>query len=407
VRVLLSAYACAPGMGSEPEVGLQALLAALREHEVWVLTQPHMARELVSFFAERAERALVRVIPIGPAAPTPAPGLGALAATHLSHDRWQRNAAREALRLDNEHSFDVVHHVTLAAYWMRTGVAVVPKPLVWGPIGGAVEAPLQLVGELGLRGGAEDLVRTVVRRGMARRPAARRTAREASVVLVQNQATSQRVVALGGDPRVLPNALCAHVDAVPAATPRRRDVAVVGRVVAWKAVPLAVRALSLLPGDVRLRIYGDADGPERRRVQAAARRWQVDDRVELVGKLARAELLERMATSGVLLHPSLHDEASFTVAEARSLGTPVVVLDHGGPPAVASHWPGGEVRLIRPSRPSVTAARLAGGVLELLEPLRPLAGAVSLPDVDFGEQVLSAYREAVTPRPPADVGAAR
>jgi hypothetical protein len=38
MKILLSALACEPDKGSEPEVGFRALLAAASQHEVWVLT---------------------------------------------------------------------------------------------------------------------------------------------------------------------------------------------------------------------------------------------------------------------------------------------------------------------------------------------------------------------------------
>lgn len=404
MKVLLSAYACAPGLGSEPEVGLRALLAGLRKHEVWVLTQPHMVEALEPFLAQVPHGDRAHLVPVGPAAPVPRAGLGALLATNLSHDRWQRNAAAAARRLDAQVDVDVVHHVTLAAYWMRTGVAEVDKPLVWGPVGGAVEAPARLARELGLRGGVEDLARTVVRRVMAARPATRRTARHARVVLVQNDETRRRVTALGSTPRVLPNALCVTVDELPTVT-RRREVVMVGRVVGWKAVPLAVRALSLVGDpDLPLRIYGDATGAERERVLAAARRWGMQDRVHLMGKLPRGPLMAEVAAAGVLLHTSLHEEAGVGIAEALTVGTPVVALGHGGAPAVTSAWPDAEVRLVRPGSPRTTATRLARAVEELLDPLRPAATALVRPEADFAGEVLAAYEAAVRPCPAARAG---
>src|SRR5215207_1391336 len=40
MRVLVSAFACQPGQGSENEVGFQAVRAAASAHEVWLLTLP-------------------------------------------------------------------------------------------------------------------------------------------------------------------------------------------------------------------------------------------------------------------------------------------------------------------------------------------------------------------------------
>ena len=398
MKVLLSAYACAPGHGSEPEVGLQSLDAALRRHEVWVLTQPHMVRRLEPWLAQHPAGHRAHLLSIDPSAPDKQDGLGALVRTQLSHERWQRAAHVASLRLHTEVGFDLVHHVTLAAYWMRTGVAPLGLPFVWGPVGGAVEPPLALIRELGLRGAIEDAVRSSVRLASWQRPSVRRTIRTADVLLVQNSATRRRVAAAGGEVTVLPNALCARVS-TPAPGTRRGDIAVVGRVVAWKAVPLAVRTLARLRDtNVELRVYGECGGAQEQRVRQAAARFGVSDRVTIVGKLPREELLQQMATSGVVLHTSLHDEASFTVAEALALGTPVVALDHGGPPHVAAHWPGAAARMVSPSTPDRTARRLATAVEELLDSARPVPSQATPATTDFAAAVLDSYERAVSRR---------
>ena len=44
MKVLMSAYACEPGKGSEPAVGWNWALQAARRHEVWVLTRGNNPR---------------------------------------------------------------------------------------------------------------------------------------------------------------------------------------------------------------------------------------------------------------------------------------------------------------------------------------------------------------------------
>ena len=39
MKLLISAYACEPGLGSEPGVGWNCVRQAARFHEVWVLTR--------------------------------------------------------------------------------------------------------------------------------------------------------------------------------------------------------------------------------------------------------------------------------------------------------------------------------------------------------------------------------
>lgn len=386
-------------MGSEPEVGLRSLLAAVREHEVWVLTQPHMAELMTPYLAEQGLAGRVHVVAVPPSAPVRQDGLLALSYTQYRHELWQRTAATRARELHAQIGFDVVHHATLAAYWMRTGVAGLDVPMVWGPVGGALEPPLGLLTVLGGRGVLEDGVRAVVRLAAWSLPSRRAVLQQAQVVLAQNDATARRL--RGAEHiQVLPNALSARVEGVHATGERRRDIAVAGRVVAWKAVPLAVRALAHVPDDdVVLRIYGSAAGDQRRRVELAAARYGVADRVHLVGRMPRDALLEQVATSGVLLHPSLHDEAPVAVAEALALGTPVVALSHGGPAQVAAAWGArGAVSLVRPSTPGRTAARLGAAVVQALADPPPVATEAVPAMLDFAEELLAAYERAVRTR---------
>src|SRR4030095_949314 len=151
MTILMSALACEPENGSELEVGFRAVLAAALVHEVWVLTNqdsiPAVRRGLEG--RSEAERIHLEGIDFG----VNAEGIALLTIPgfHFYYDRWQRRAAARAVELDRLVNFDIVHHVTLAAYWTRTGVAVLDKPLVWGPVGGGVETPLRLLGELGWR----------------------------------------------------------------------------------------------------------------------------------------------------------------------------------------------------------------------------------------------------------------
>ena len=98
------------------------------------------------------------------------------------------------------------------------------------------------------------------------------------------------------------------------------------------------------------------------------------------------------ASSRVLLHPALHDEAPLSVAEALSLGTPIVALDHAGPAAIAAHWPKEMSRLVFPTTPDATARQLARAVdgflddgLDMTHPPRRF---------NFDEALLNIYRSA-------------
>jgi glycosyltransferase involved in cell wall biosynthesis len=391
MKVLLSAYACAPDTGSEPEVGLRTVLAAARRHEVWVLTQPVMVDAVRRALVHHPLEDRIHLEAVQPSFPPHRPGLRGFAEFHWRHDQWQRRAAAHGVSLDRRIGFDVVHHVTLAAYWMRSGVATVNKPLVWGPVGGAVEPPWRLLGELGRRGLLEEATRTSVRWTVGLLTSTR-VADTASVILVQNPATAHRIGARAKT-SILSNAIAVDVGEDLSAGSRTRDIAFVGRLVPWKGGRLAVRTMHYVstPG-ATLRIYGDGD--ERESIVKASQRWGVADRVSFEGQLPRRQLLTQIAQAGVVLHPALHEEAGIAVAETLAMGTPLVCLEHGGPPELVQQWRQSPSTTVIPRWPNATARALAAAVDHFLAQPPPVPVSPSAPRDCFEDRILDAYEQA-------------
>ncbi len=373
------------------------MLAAARRHEVWLLTQPHMA-DRVRGWLEQPENAAVsekvHVFGVPPNHAEHRPGLINLAQRRRVNDRWQLNAGREALRLDQQVHFDLVHHATLAAFWLRTGVAELERPLVWGPVGGGVETPWRLLGELGRRGLVEDSARVAVRRIAIRTPAVRKAPERAAVVLAQNPETASRI-RTSGRLQVLSNGLAAKVRRPAMRGERTRDVLFVGRLVAWKGPMLALRAMRYVSQpDVVLRFCGD--GGERERLESAARRWGLHDRVRFEGQIPQHELFELIGRASAILQPSLHDEGGNAVAETLQFGTPLVCLDHGGPGVIARHWPDSPSTLVHSDMTRTRTARALAAALDYyLQHPAPIPAEAIGPDTSFADAILAAYESAV------------
>jgi glycosyltransferase involved in cell wall biosynthesis len=165
-----------------------------------------------------------------------------------------------------------------------------------------------------------------------------------------------------------------------------------------KGLRLAVRTLQYLRHrDIILRVLGE--GSERRPVERLARRWGLADRVRFEGFVPRPRLLEIVAGAGALLYPALHDEASWSVAEALALGTPVVCLARGGPAQLTRLWPDSPAEIVASSTPNETAQRLSAAVDRFLDAAPPVPVRPVTPRVSFSDSLLAAYEAAVEGRP--------
>jgi glycosyltransferase involved in cell wall biosynthesis len=104
------------------------------------------------------------------------------------------------------------------------------------------------------------------------------------------------------------------------------DLVFVGRLVEHKNPMFAVEALSKLPGNsVRLGIVGK--GELKNDLVSLAQRYGLGSRVSFLSDLTDDELGTVLRSASVVLSPSEREGFGLVVAEALSVGTPVVTVD--------------------------------------------------------------------------------
>lgn len=361
MRILAFAYACEPGEGSEPGAGWMWARMLARFGETSVITRSNNRDVIEAALPGLPERDRLRFhyVDLPPWARRWKRGRRGI---HLYYLLWQIAAYRRARQLLRTESFDLAWHLTLANAWLGSGAALLRLPFIYGPVGGGVTVPWRLLPALGPRGNVFEAVRAIARgTGRYVNPLARLSWRRATLILVQNRETRSWL------PRryrhnvvVFPNVV---LENPPGASPfqeRARETDLpqtalyAGRLLPWKGVSLAIRALAWLPG-WRLVIAGS--GSDRGRLERLALRTGSSDHVEFLGTLPRERLLEVMRRDAdAMIYPSFREEAGWAVAEASSYGIPVVCLDRGGPPLV-----GGTAVLTASG--TTTARRLAEQVL--------------------------------------------
>lgn len=332
LRVLLSAYACEPGRGSEPGVGWNWSLQAARHHDVWVLTRSNNRAAI--------EQAL---------AATPQPRLRfhyydlpawlrfwkrKERGIRLYYILWQLGVFREARRLQRMHAFDVVHHVTFNTLEVPGLLWLLGPPFVWGPVGGAQEPPEALRSYFGGRWYRERL--RVWRKRLGRfNPLLRTAVRRASVILAANGETERRLLALGAARclRELETGI-----ALPAADPggsappdRPFTIMWAGSLTLRKGPRLALDVMAALKGrGLTFQAVFVGGGPLRDSMHKWIRDLGLEAEVVLLHEVSHGAMGRQYAMSDVFLFSSLHDTSGNVVLEAMSHGLPVISLDQHG-----------------------------------------------------------------------------
>lgn len=356
MRVLLSAYACEPGKGSEPGVGWNMAVHLARHHEVWVLTRTNNRTAIETELSRQPVAGLHFVYSDLPAWARfwKRGGRG----VQLYYYLWQLWAVPQMRRLHRRVGFDLAHHVTFVKYWAPSALAFVPVPFVWGPVGGGESAPKAFWPACGLRGVAYELARELGRWLGEHDPLVRLTARRAALGLATTRETATRLTRLGVRQVEVQSEVALSVseleqlqagEASAAGTVRFLSI---GRLLHWKGFHLGIQAFAAAGlKDAEYVVVGS--GPERAALERLAAQLGVAQRVRFTGQLPRPEVLRLLKEAQVLVHPSLHDSGGWVAVEAMAAGRPVICLDLGGPGTQVTAqtgvkvWPGTPRQTVR------------------------------------------------------------
>lgn len=333
LKILVSAYACRPHTGSEPGTGWNTIIELSRHHELWVIAAEEDRTDIENYlketpisnvhwtffdftraFWDKRHNEIIR---------------------RIHYYIWQQRGYEVAKKLHDEVNFDVTLHITLGSYWRPSFLARLDVPFVWGPVGGAENAPLRWYKHLDLKTIAWELPKVLMEWfGVTLDPAVRRTIKNATVALVPTRTTYQRVQQFGAkNIKYVPQVrLPQHDIDTLKQLPSRQPSDTIrffssGRMIGWKGIQFAVRAFAKVAKELpNVEYQHVGDGGLINEIRAIAEELGISDRFKIIEGKSRQENLEMMADADVFVFPGLHDEPGWVVLEAMTLGLPCIFL---------------------------------------------------------------------------------
>jgi glycosyltransferase involved in cell wall biosynthesis len=148
-------------------------------------------------------------------------------------------------------------------------------------------------------------------------------------VITVSDASKEKLVA-SGVPRekieVIPNGVDVRkYDEVKVKKSDIPRVIYIGRLIGYKRVDDLLLAFSRLDLDAELYIVGE--GPERKNLEALARKLGVDNKVTFTGFVSELRKIELLKSSHVLVLPSTTEGFGIALVEAMAAKTPVIAAD--------------------------------------------------------------------------------
>jgi len=345
VKVLISALACSPSLGSEALVAYRAVEALREQHCVETVTSAGMQTPR----GVSAHLIGVRLEEPNDVAP----------ASLLAYEMRQRSLVKRLIR---ESQSDVLHRLTPSGY--KASLLAVPTiPLVLGPVLDSDPPPdsfkaifsPRLGRQFSLSAARQRLANGVARRVFRRFDTSAQLLQNAALILVGTEVTHRKLPQqLRARSRKITYAGVEHDRFTPPVArrlPRVPELLFVGRLVPYKGVELLLRAAAVARQrcSFRLTIVGRGFPPYVRYCRKLVADLKLGDLVMFVENVPRDHLVGMYQKADIFCMPSI-ETYGVAILEAMSSGCAVLVADANGPGEIVQLGTGLKVPLEHPDQ---------------------------------------------------------
>ncbi|AUD02607.1 glycosyltransferase family 4 protein [Spirosoma pollinicola] len=363
-KILISAYACIPDLGSEEGNGwFYSSLISQQGYKVWCLTRDLGKTRIEQKLQESPYPNLTFVYVTLPKWIDKAYWFGLLG-MYFHYLYWQWSALKAAKKLTKDHQFDLVHHVSYTSLQLGSFLYKLKLPFIYGPVGGGQIAPDNMRHYFKEYWSKEKMRSWVSDLMLRFNPGCYQSVRYADYVLAWNEDTRKMIHGLGRTKQVEKEfgGVGKHfipIDPITRPSHNSLELVWVGRLMPRKALELSLHGLSKVdPGlPIHLTIVGD--GEMGKYVPEYIAQYKLENRVTWVGKVNYEQVKEYYRKADVFLFTSLRDTGPAQLMEAMGYSLPVVTLFLHGQAELVDDTTGIRVPV---TEPESVAANLAKAI---------------------------------------------
>lgn len=364
-KVLLSAFACNPKMGSEEGYGWNWSMGLVNKgFEVHCLTRQIGKSDIEEI--KKPEHLYFHYIKL----PLGLERLYSSSRTgmYLYYLLWQLLAYKKARVLNKKHNFNIAHHVTWGSVQLGSFLYKLNIPFVFGPAGGGQISPIAFKKYFGESWNVE-IKRNQVSAFLSKyNPACRKMLKQAKAVWVSNKDTADLVKKIRIEEVKHTLDIALPEDFYPINfKPKKQKRGIlkllwVGRLMPRKGVMLLLDVMEKLkkhPG-ISLTLVGD--GEQREKILEAVKIKELNATVIFNGKVPYKEVKKFYASNDVFFFTSLRDSGGSQLVEAMAFGMPVVSINLHGQSIIINDETGFRCPC---KNPAETIEALANAILKL------------------------------------------
>ncbi|MDD5053077.1 MAG: glycosyltransferase family 4 protein [Sulfuricurvum sp.] len=335
MNLLMSAYACEPNKGSEPEVGWRWMIESSKKFNEVVLVTRANNRDSIECEFKKLNINNVKFeyfdLPKWISFWKKG-GRGVQLYAYL----WECFLFFFLLKKFHKNNFDVVHRVTFVTYRFPSFLWYFGKKFIFGPIAGGERFPRDFLKIFTFKGKIKEVVRMIIQRVSLLDPFVLLTLYKADEIIAVTHDTKTILPKFVQMKARIKPAISISLDDFNVDLSKKRmkkngdilKLLYIGRLIEWKGLMLSFEALSGIDeSKYEFNVIGS--GSDEKVFIDYVKRNNLN--VNFLGQIDREKLSEYYLSHDLFVFPSLHDSGGMVVLEAKAHGLPVIVSDFGGP----------------------------------------------------------------------------
>lgn len=368
LKILINAYACSPGMGSEPGMAWNWVSNLAKFCELHIITEGEFREKIEEVVPtlEHGKNMHFYYNPVTDEIRKMCWNQGDWR-FYKYYREWQWKTYLMAKEICSSEHIDVLHQLNMIGFrepgylWKLSKESDVP--FVWGPIGGLKQFPLAYLQGAGLKMKLFNRLKNILNVWQLKHEKRVDEALKTARLLISSIPDSYRAIKKykGLESIVIPETGCFLSEDIPTDRFDEKELHVmwVGKFDFRKQLPLALRAIAIANNpNIVLDIYGGGSDEQIASTKRVADLLGITEKVVWHGNQPNDVVMNAMHKAQVFFFTSVSEDTSTVVLEAVSNRLPILCFDACGMAAVIDDKVGRKVALSNPAQSATDFAKL-------------------------------------------------
>jgi glycosyltransferase involved in cell wall biosynthesis len=362
MKVLVSAYACSPYLGSEPGMGWNWCVNLASHCELHIITEGEFRDKIEEMVPTLVQGANMHFyyLPVTEKVRRMCWNQGDWR-FYYYYRKWQKKTLELARKICEDEAIDILHQLNMIGFrepgylWeisKETGI-----PFVWGPIGGLKQFPMQYTEGASWKMKTFMLIKNRLNTWQIKHSWRVGLAMKQASLLISAIPDSNKAIKKHKhlESIIIPET-GTIVETYPIANRERflndsLTIIWVGKFDFRKRLDLAIKAIATVANrKLMLKVFGTGSKEQEEYAKELSKQVGIEDRIQWMGSCPNKQVIEEMRNADLFLFTSVNEDTSTVVLEAISNRLPVLCFDTCGMSAVITEQVGIKIPLSTPEQ---------------------------------------------------------